>query len=109
MSLHTLHTHRPNPIFHGDARLPNLIVVDGRLVWIDLMRCSNRVKDSNYRFSFDMHTLVHSLFPSVNTYDDQALRNLIDSYSANPSPSSIEALEKYLLRNLATSTGQLKG
>jgi tRNA A-37 threonylcarbamoyl transferase component Bud32 len=109
MSLHALHTHRPNPIFHGDARLPNLIVVDDRLVWIDLMRCSNREKDSDYRFSADMHTLVQSLFPSMKTRDDQTLRQLIDSYSANRSPLSITELEEYLLTNLTTATGQLKG
>jgi hypothetical protein len=108
MSLYALHTHT-SPIFHGDARLANLIVVDDRLVWIDLMQYDDRVVDPQLRFSFDMHTLVQSLLPSIKTYDDQDLCNLIDSYSANPSPSSIEALEKYLLRNLTTATGRLKG
>ena len=97
MALYALHSHSPDPILHGDPRLPNLIITGKGLTWIDLLHCELiNWPISASEFSIDMNILITSIFPSLNTRDDQHLCEMIESYSANPTRDSIVALADYL-------------
>lgn len=101
MALNALHRHEPHSILHGDPRLPNLIITSKGLTWIDL-RHGELSAGSNIsagEFALDMNILIVSLFPSLKTRVDKYLRDIIDSYGANPNPESIGALDDYLQLN----------
>ena len=97
MSLYSLHSHVP-PIVHGDPRVPNLIVTENGLTWIDLMRakiCEWSTTSASL-FAIDMNILVESLFPFHNTRKDEGLNEAISLYCKDPSPILINNIEVYL-------------
>lgn len=101
LALYRLHKHPP-PIFHGDARLPNLIMNDTTLTWIDLR--DFRMMEGGpetwvHNFAYDMTSLVTSLCPSLVKSDVGNLRQLITSYSEGPTEGTLDALGDYLLIN----------
>jgi hypothetical protein len=103
MALFKLHRHSPNPIIHGDPRLPNLIVAGEKtLTWIDLMQCPSleSIAITPDLIANDMRILVMSLFPSLRTSDGHnlptPLNQLIDLYSNQLHEESFRALEAYL-------------
>jgi hypothetical protein len=65
-ALVALHAHKPRPIIHGDARLANLLVVDGtRLVWIDMMTSNLGDDASGVQLQRDVSCLVGSVAPAL--------------------------------------------
>lgn len=101
MALNALHCHKPNPILHGDPRLPNLILTSEGLTWIDVRHSEVHADSiSAGEFAFEMNTLVVSLFPSLKSHVDGDLHELIDEYGDNLSENSIAGLVQYLQLNM---------
>ena len=100
-ALRSLHTHAP-PLFHGDPRLPNLILtVDGQLTWIDLIRRASLYEITRLEFALDMHILVKSLIPTIfNSNNVVELQNLIISYGQKLSFDSIVEIECFLKQHM---------
>jgi hypothetical protein len=95
MALYGLHSHKP-PIYHGDPRLPNLILHESKLIWIDLIEYDTDANISSIEYARDMNILIKSLCPSLNM-DNHNLCELIKAYSENPDAPSVGELETYLI------------
>jgi hypothetical protein len=55
--------HKAN-IVHGDARLTNVVLVDEKLLWVDLMAGSHCIATSDYKA--DMRSLLRSLYGELS-------------------------------------------
>jgi tRNA A-37 threonylcarbamoyl transferase component Bud32 len=97
-ALAELHCHKPNPIIHGDPRLPNLIIHDKSLSWIDLLMNFDDIHTpiSAILFAGDMHILIESLFPQTKRHVDPRIDELVNVYSQNLDSDSIAKLVEYL-------------
>jgi len=87
-------------IFHGDARIANVILRDGQFVWIDLMLSSSF--DETISKSKDIWKLIQSLFGSA-TSDDARLQELVDEYGSFSDSGNIAAITEYLWTILDTT------
>lgn len=87
--LSSLHLHNP-PYVHGDARIANIIQIDGYLSWIDFRNSSPTF--SEYGAKCDMETLIHSILPQIPINDI-----LLDEYARNLSniENIINFIEQY--------------
>lgn len=104
LALYKLHTHDP-PMYHGDARLANLIWCpdsSNKLVWIDLRTSVFSSEASSMNFSIDMLTLVDSIVPHL---EDAESDILIDKYAQRPSLQTLYCLENYLRRWIRPEDG----
>ena len=97
-ALAELHCHKPNPIIHGDPRLPNLIIHDKSLIWIDLSMNFDDIHTAIPAFLFagDMYILIESLFPQTKRHVDPRIDELVNVYSQNLDSDSIAKLVEYL-------------
>jgi tRNA A-37 threonylcarbamoyl transferase component Bud32 len=87
-------------IQHGDPRLPNLIEVDGKLLWIDLMYS---VFESNLRWEKDATILSLSILGLPEKIDlPREISLLISQYGDQQSEQSAQALARQLWAELST-------
>ena len=92
-----LHCHKPTPIIHGDARLPNLIIFQETLIWIDLAFYEELHEPTPRYFADDMNILIASLFPPTKRFVDLRKKDtLVEAYSQNLDHDSIVALVNHL-------------
>jgi hypothetical protein len=73
-ALYELYNHRPS-IIHGDPHLPNLIIVEEGLSWIDLVEFDG-LSIAPRDISIDIRRLVSSLYPLLQLSDDECLCRL---------------------------------
>jgi tRNA A-37 threonylcarbamoyl transferase component Bud32 len=96
MALYGLHIHKP-PIYHGDPRLPNLILHKNKLIWIDLIKYDTNAIISSIEYARDMNILIKSIFPLLNLNNHRCLSQIINAYSENPNELLLREIEKYLI------------
>ena len=70
--------HRLN-IVHGDARVVNIILVDGKLKWIDFM--SSHITSSSVEFKTDAISLLKSIYGRDSLRPE--VLNMLDTYASN--------------------------
>ena len=95
-----LHCHKPTPIIHGDPRLPNLIIFQETLIWIDLAFYEELHEPTPRYFADDMNILIASLFPPTKRFvdlrKDTLVEALVEAYSQNLDHDSIVELVNHL-------------
>jgi tRNA A-37 threonylcarbamoyl transferase component Bud32 len=87
-------------IQHGDPRLPNLIQVDGRILWIDLMYS---MFDPELRWEKDATILSRSILGlSEKNSLSREISSLISQYNLQRNDQSWQALARQLWAELST-------
>lgn len=99
--VHILFILHSSGIQHGDPRLPNLIQVDGRILWIDLMYS---LFDPELRWETDAMILSRSILglPDKRNLPSE-ISSLISQYNDQRSEQSCQALARQLWAELSTT------
>ena len=105
--LHALHSLHKIGVAHGDPRLPNLVWIDGRLLWIDLA-CAKFESTPGLRLQ-DWRLLISSILEfksipqdTIVSLIDRVLRgdgssNSVDDVSSNEKNLDVLAAEIHAL------------
>jgi tRNA A-37 threonylcarbamoyl transferase component Bud32 len=100
-ALRRLHTHNP-PIYHSDPRLPNLLIFERKLVWIDLRQSEflNWTRTSKFHFTVDVNILMKSILSREELTG--SLLTLAQGYDASEEASNQigQAVSQELQRRL---------
>jgi tRNA A-37 threonylcarbamoyl transferase component Bud32 len=82
--------------YHGDCRVQNVVLVDGKVVWIDFVWGSseNCGEYNNRKKKEDMVSLIRSIYGEVILKTDEQLKELLETYAATLNNS--REIEKYL-------------
>jgi hypothetical protein len=98
-----LHDHN---VTHGDARVPNVIVHEGKLLWIDLV---DVWEPYSFMKSEDVRLLTRSiLWISGHEELEEKLEKLIQNYGKSPTRENIEVLAKEVNKHLKRKLPILK-
>lgn len=89
-SLEALHTAGH---YHGDSRLNNAVLVDGEIVWVDLVNASSAGFDDDMHKRHDLSTLVGSIF-GVNKLEESFLKDLLTLYPSKV--ANVDSFVQYL-------------
>jgi hypothetical protein len=96
-ALQILHTHSPVRIFHGDARINNLIVSTDsppRLFWVDVMQVWTQATiqgDISSSITKDVEVLVKSILRCGDRLPDE-YTSLIKNYVSDPSSDNMDGI-----------------
>jgi len=97
-NLFTLHC---SGLQHGDARLPNLIQVDGKILWIDMMYS---ISNTDLIWKHDAITLSKSILGlSENADLPSDISSLISHYDVQRNEQSCQALARKVWARLSTT------
>jgi hypothetical protein len=98
-----LHEHN---VTHGDARVPNVIVHEGKLLWINLV---DVWEPYSFMKSEDVRLLTRSiLWISGHEELEEKLEKLIQNYGKSPTRENIEVLAKEVNKHLKRKLPILK-
>jgi tRNA A-37 threonylcarbamoyl transferase component Bud32 len=90
-----LHEHN---VTHGDPRVPNVIVHEGKRLWIDLVESREMI---HYMKRDDVKLLTRSiLWVSVHDKLEEKLEKLIENYGESSTRENIERVAKEVSKHL---------